>query len=416
MPPESRPSVALVSPRVTQRNEGLGRALGVLSLLSVFGPFFGALAAKLLSRIDGLQGLRVYSDALLVVAGWGIFAAIALAIASMIATNTSWPRPRGVRAAVSPHGLWLEAGTNSRSIPRDQLLSGIVIPAPRPRAQLRLRGGRVLDLEVPSEQEGTRLLAALGIGPDKRRVAAALGTANRQLLAGCIGFPMAMILWLALLLNIPGDVVSTPVISGTWLLLTLASAWVLRRAARPTQVVVGADGVRIERPFSTRWIPYADLLAIQAGGARLKLIAEGARKPDEVHAPGGVAEALADRIREAHKRAAAGAGAPRGADALERRGRDLAAWREDLRKLLAAGDYRASSLTPEDAIAALEDPDAPRDRRVGAALALRIAEHPEARERIRFAADTSADEDLRAALEQAAEGEIEEAALARVLR
>ena len=31
-------------------------------------------------------------------------------------------------------------------------------------------GGKVLDLEVPSEQEGTRLLAALGIGPDKRRV------------------------------------------------------------------------------------------------------------------------------------------------------------------------------------------------------------------------------------------------------
>lgn len=416
MPPEPRPALEIASPRVTQRNEGLSRALGALSLLSVFGPFFSALILKLLSRIDALQGLRSYAEALLAVAGWGTLAAVVLAIASAIITAGSFPRPRSARAAGGPHGLWLEAGVGSRWIPREEIRSGLVVPAPRPRVQLRLRGGRVLDVEVPSEDEATRLLASLGFGPDQRRVAVALGTPNRELAAGCIGLPALMTFWLIVVANLP---IPGPFPGVIWLLLTLGSAWLLRRSARPAQVVVGSDGVRIQRPFSDAWLPYPALLAVQSSGAHLRLIREGDRAPREVYAPGGIAEALAERIREAHKRAAAGAGAPRGAEALERRGRDLPAWREDLRKLLVARDYRASSLTPEDAIAALEDADAPRDRRVGAALALRIAEHPEARERIRFAADNSADEELRAALERAAEDEvdaIDDEALGRVTR
>jgi len=64
----------------------------------------------------------------------------------------------------------------------------------------------------------------------------------------------------------------------------------------------------------------------------------------------------------------------------------------------------------------LESTAAPRERRIGAALALRAASHPEARARIRAAAETSADEDLRVALEQAAKGEMDEQALERALR
>ncbi|WP_438015399.1 hypothetical protein WMF18_31625 [Sorangium sp. So ce315] len=48
--------------------------------------------------------------------------------------------------------------------------------------------------------------------------------------------------------------------------------------------------------------------------------------------------------------------------------------------------------------------------------ALRVAGHPEAGERVRVAAGATAGDALRAALEQAAEAELDGASLARALR
>jgi hypothetical protein len=180
-------------------------------------------------------------------------------------------------------------------------------------------------------------------------------------------------------------------------------------------VIVGRDGVRVERSFRTRWIPHAELAGAQVEGSRLCLSLLGAARPIVLEGRTDLVDLLARQIRDAQVRGAGGASS--GTSALERQGRPIAAWREALSGLLAAeSGYRAVALTPEDVIATLDDPVAPRDRRLGAALALVAAGHPDARERIRIAAEMSADEDMRAALAQAAEESVDEAALEKALR
>ncbi|WP_437276337.1 hypothetical protein WME90_34530 [Sorangium sp. So ce375] len=413
----SRPAFEFTSHRLAGRHEGLGRIFAGLALLAIVGPFLASVLAVILADVLGEPSLRGFALNALALTLPGVLAALGLSLVSalLITTGIRWRGP--VRVAAGAAGLRFAFGALERSIPRAEIRSGIVLSDLRVRAELRLSRGRVIEMQVAREEEGARLLAALGIGPTERRVAVSLGSVHRELVAGCVGLPLFMMLWLIVIASIAVPLTASgssgPVVA--WFALALVSTWLLRRAARRTQVVVGTDGVRVERPFSSVWLPYTEVDSVGTRGERLLLFRRGGGIPLVLRTGEALTEALAQRIREAHEGAAAGA-APRGAEALERRGRDLAAWREDLRKLLAAGDYRAAGLTPEDALLALDDASAPRDRRVGAALLLRVAGYPEAQEHIRVAAGATADDALRAALEHAAEDEVDEAALARALR
>ncbi|WP_437645238.1 hypothetical protein [Sorangium sp. So ce362] len=415
MPPASRPSFELTSRRVARRYEGLGRVIGGLALLPIAGPFVVSTIAVVLAQVLGDSSLDRFALTALVSILLGVPIAFCLALVSALLSTTAFGRKRPVRVVAGEDGLRLTFGAVERSVPRAELRSGLVVSALRVRVDLHLRGGRVLEVQVAREREGARLLAALGIGPAERRVAVSLGGVNRELVAGCVGMPVFMGLWLVTLGAISRPLFSHAPLVVAWLVLTLASTWLFRRAARRTRVVVGSDGVRVERPFASVWLPYTDLTAVQTRGDRL-LLSHGRSEAAVVLRTGeDLTESLAQRIREAHA-SAVGSAAPRGAAALERRGRDLAAWRDELRKLMAAGDYRATTLNPEDVLHTLDDADSPPDRRIGAALLLRIAGYPEARDRIRVAADATADDALRTALEHAAEEEVDDAALARALR
>ncbi|MGK3986058.1 hypothetical protein WME99_23635 [Sorangium sp. So ce136] len=412
MPPASPPSFELTSPRVGWRHEGLGRVFGGLALLAIGGPFLASVLLLMLADLLGDPDLRSHSFHTLTLVIPGALVALGLALVSVFLSTTPVSRRGPARVAAGAGGLRLAIGAAERWIPRAEVRSGLVLPEPRMRVELHLRRGQVLDVQVASEGEGARLLAGLGMGPAERRVAISLGGVHRELVAGCAGLPVLMTFWLVVLGGLFGHMGAA--LAMAWLVLTLVPTWLLRRAARPTRVVVGSDGVRVERPFSSAWLPYAELTEIRKDGDALLLVSQ--KSGTLVLETGeAVSDAVAVRIREAHQRVAGGA-APRGAEALERRGRDVAAWREDLRKLLATGDYRATGLIPEDAIRSLDDADAPRDRRIGAALFLRVAGYPEAQDRIRVAAGATADDALRAALEQAAEEELDDAALARALR
>ncbi|WP_437587269.1 hypothetical protein [Sorangium sp. So ce1000] len=412
----SRPAFEITSPSVAWRHEGLGRAFEVLALLAGGGPFLVSVIAVVLAGALDAPNLRRFALDTLFLTLLSSLLAFVLALVSALLDITPIARRGPARVAAGAAGLRVSFGAVERSIPRVEIRSGLVLSEPRVRVELHLRRGRVLEVQVAREEDGARLLAALGIGPTERRVAVSLGSVNRELVAGCVGLPAFMVLWLITVAPLsrplsgghPGPVVA-------WFALTLGSTWLLRRAARRTRIVVGTDGVRVDRAFSTVWLPYAELDSVRTLGGRLLLSRRGGRGSVVLRTGDNLTEALARRIREAHEGAAVGA-APRGADVLERRGRELAVWREDLRKLLAGGDYRAAGVTPEDALRTLGDADAPRDRRVGAALLLRIACHPEAQERIRVAAGATADDALSAALERAAEDEVDEAALARALR
>jgi hypothetical protein len=63
----------------------------------------------------------------------------------------------------------------------------------------------------------------------------------------------------------------------------------------------------------------------------------------------------------------------------------------------------------------LEARDASTERRVGAALALSATPDAELRRRVRVVIDTCADEELRAAIEEAAEGAPDEQSFERAL-
>ncbi|MDC0678747.1 hypothetical protein [Sorangium atrum] len=413
----SRSGFRLTSRRVARRHEALGRIFGGLALLAIAGPFLVSVIASVLAGVLHDPSLGRFAVSVLFLTLPGVLAALGLSFLSLLFATTAvgWKGPAHVAADAA--GLRFTSGAVKRSIPRTDIRSGLVLSDPHVRVELCLRRGQVIEVHVAREEEGARLLAALGIGPTERRVAVSLGSVHRELAAGCVGVPVFTILWLIVISALTRPLSNAgsfwPVVA--WAALALLSTWLLRRAARSTQVVVGTDGVRVERPFSTVWIPYAELAAVRTLGERLLLSRRGGGSV-VLRTKDTLTEALAQRIRDAHEGATAGGAAPRGAEALERRGRELGAWREDLRKLLAAGDYRAAGLTPEDALHALDDASAPRDRRVGAALFLRVAGYPEAQEHIRVAAGATADDALRAALEHAAEEEVDDAALARVLR
>ncbi|MGK3983028.1 hypothetical protein WME99_08310 [Sorangium sp. So ce136] len=423
MPAPVSPSFELTSSRVAQRHPGLGRVLEGLALLSSVGPLLaGALAAFLGQKLASPLFDQLARD-ILAWSGSGFLAGIFFVLVSVLVASTFTFAPltrRGtVRVAADAAGLRLTRGAATRWIPRAAIRSGLVVPEPRFHVALELRGGRQLEVHVESEEEGARMLAALGLGPEARRVVVSLGNAKRDRVAG-----WARLLVCALVVGFASDwfddlsvfVDRSALSKAKHLALYVLTIWLGRRAARPERIVVGSDGVLVERPFSRTWLPYAVLTAIRTRGDRLLLVRQGDDHPVELRATEqGLARAVARRIREARKRAAGGA-APRGVEALERRGRDPAAWREDLRKMLTAGDYRAAGLALEDVRHALDDASAPPDRRIGAALALRIAGYPEARDLIRVAAEATADDELRAALERAAEDELDEASPSRTVR
>jgi hypothetical protein len=192
-------------------------------------------------------------------------------------------------------------------------------------------------------------------------------------------------------------------------------------AASPRQVVIGADAVRLQRLTGPRLVPLATIERAAVDGTALVL---------HLHARPG--EDLGERIRVGGSDAALAVGLVErihGAMALSRRaasavaaaqlepeGRPFAEWRTALGALLRRGaDYRHTALGAEDLLAVLEDAAAPPARRLGAAIALREGDHPEARARVRIAAEATADGDMRAALEAAAEEEMDEGPIRRVV-
>jgi hypothetical protein len=181
----------------------------------------------------------------------------------------------------------------------------------------------------------------------------------------------------------------------------LALLWPMLRSRR---VVVGADGVRIDGLVRRRYYPLDSIRGMTArpdGGVSLDLqtgrTVEIPGRPDG----GGLASRIADAMR------ARGEARDRGeveVHGLARDGRKVTRWRDELKRLAADASYRAEAVRVADLETVLTNPIADPEQRVAAAVAL--SQDDGARKRIRIAAEASADPDLKAALEAAAEGEL----------
>jgi hypothetical protein len=97
-----------------------------------------------------------------------------------------------------------------------------------------------------------------------------------------------------------------------------------------------------------------------------------------------------------------------------RRGRSIEAWRAAIVGPREGG-YRGLRVEDDDALSVLEDLRAPTELRIGAALALRGTTDPALGRRVRVAVYACPDDDLRAALSEAAYGDLDAGTLDRAL-
>lgn len=315
------------------------------------------------------------------------------------------------------------------------------------RVHLVRRDGAALVLAVPDAEARERLLHALGVGAAERTLRVpVLGAASQfvggttlalLVLTGMLGALLLMIVTLAasaaaVVQHKPGEhgdaIVGAVMMTAVFGLASYALAGIVHRR----ELIVGADGLVFRGAFGRRRVAYAEVqrVSLAPRGVRVALhrgkpldlptspALRAALPVDEIdqQPPRNEADTrrrlLFTRIREAMR--LGGAGAAPSLTQLDRGERSIDAWKKALRELAAVAEgYRSRALSTEDLGAVIDDHGAPVERRLAAAVTLGARAPDEARRRARIAARVCADEELAAALEQAAEGEIAEALLAR---
>lgn len=231
----------------------------------------------------------------------------------------------------------------------------------------------------------------------------------------------ANLAWFVFMLLLPGTLfVSVFMLRGAYrsqldvplllaaIVMVPASVLVVR-AFIPRDLRVGADGLSYRTLTGNRFLPHARIAKVlrEDKGVRLTLV-DG--REMVFHPPLLAGVRLVEYLEDA--RAAARGAVDAGAlgALLDRGARSLADWKRAAEGLATnTGGYRGLVVTPDQLRVLVDDGGAPPERRVAAALALRSSTGES--DRIRLAAQSSADDELRAALEAAAEGEIAEDAL-----
>ncbi len=341
---------------------------------------------------------------------------------------------------------------------------------------LRLRGGRDVAVRVASRIEGESLLRAARVSvvdrvlrvplrslASSQRFGELMGIASMAVLLPFVFVGGAGLIWFVIMCLLHGAPIDDT--RGLTILVSLLLAlnalsivgvrW-LARFLRRGEVVVGTDGVALEGFGKRRFIAYSRVrrVARDPRGVRLylndgvsvllpTLVDASAAMPvtpgvDAVIDPAATKraiprgvpiddlfrrdlarrEALFERIEQAMSARGQSRVSQVQLAQLDRQRRTLPAWRDDLRALLAVegSGYRGAALGSDQLAEVVEDAGAPAERRVAAAIALSGKGDPEARRRVRVAVEACADQDLRVALEHAAEGEIEEAELHRAMK
>jgi hypothetical protein len=194
------------------------------------------------------------------------------------------------------------------------------------------------------------------------------------------------------------------------------------RLVRQRVVAIGTDGIVYRQLLRKRFHPYSSIVDVGSmpGGVYVTLRSGKQLRLRTRSAWGSgvdpIAQALRERIQTARSAARSATDVQTKLPLLERRGRPAQEWRDDLAALVGKSGYRIGAVTVADLRAVIEDTTLSPEHRIGASLALAASDPAEARARARIAAASCADHDLQAALEHAAEGEIDDAGLSRFTR
>ena len=356
-----------------------------------------------------------------------------LSVIGALTTLYAWQRNPEAREIEGP--VRADAGGVSFAgaplLDRHAIRDGFVLPREGrlPLVRLTRRAPHSpLDLRVRDEEEGRRLLRALGL--DASQTVASFQLPSRALMSrrwrgglfGGAGLFAAIVPLFGRLF--------APETPEVWLILMMLplTAALMFSVFSKTRLQVGADGLLVTWLGARRFISYGEV----RGVTRWEDPGRGKNRWTGVHVwlgsgervritiaakqafSGPTVEIVEERIREAmdtHRRGDAAGDAA----LLRRRGLEVSDWIRALRHLGtgASAAHRTAPVLPERLWRVVEDPSAEPSARAGAAVAVAIEADDEGRARLRAAARATAAPRLRVAIEAAAGGREDE--LAQVL-
>ncbi len=381
--------------------------------------------------VAGLPAVIPPIVALAVSPAAGLAVAFHAFLFALVFVSLAWrknPWPEMITKRVRAHDGALRLGEHA-FFRKGELLEGLLVPSPgaRPHVLLKRRGfAPRLELEVGNNEEGRRLLRALGF--DASQTVAAFRLASFALAKPKIFTLVAVLLGgLAALTGVLAR-------SSGGLLLPFVIAPIVLVAlllgALPSKLQVGADGVLLSWLWRKRFIPHARIRQVVAyessfGSKTYTGVDLLLDSGDTVRLPVGQKDwdsgrtaAVCERIRETNE-AASGGGTEVVAALLERRSDSVADWIRSLRGIGAGANasLRTAPVPPERLWRIVEDASAEPLARAGAAVALGADLDEDRRARLLGVAKTIAAPRLRVAIEQVveskADAELEEA-LAKV--
>ena len=304
----------------------------------------------------------------------------------------------------------------TREIQRSEIEAAwIAGPSEREELILALAGGKQLAFRMPMD-DLRRALELLGLSARERAFRMRLGAARARLY-GSLGFLGGLVGFSAL-----ASALTTNVNLGLFGVLgASAFAGLLAfGAARRPVVAVGADGIELELGGHRRFLGFDQIGAVRLDKSGVQItVSEGEDVSIPVFLSTEERTALRERIDSAREAYAGAASAGAGGDVqdrFERGGRTLSDWRDTVVRALDAGtlSFRSRPVRLEDVHALVSSSDAPREIRIGAALAL-ASRGVAGKDELAAVAAATADERLRRAFEAIVRGTLTDAQLDALL-
>lgn len=277
--------------------------------------------------------------------------------------------------------------------------------------RLSFAGGR-----EPAE----RLLTAYGVSAEQRTATVPLRRQLGRFTIGLLTLFFGMLPSSILGATLTRLLFREPRPDVTWLLamgLAFLLTWIVVRRLGSPRVIIGADGLQIRGMLSQPFIRYSEIKHVRQLGWYIVLDLENGKERtlpiiavDQDRVSG-----LVQRIERARRLASDGRSFL--TDSLARAGRTLVEWRAALEGLAKReATFREAPLDRDEVSRIATDPNADAEQRVGAAFVLTRIDADVGKQRIRVAADATADDALRSALLAAAEGEMESEAIERLAK
>ena len=264
-------------------------------------------------------------------------------------------------------------GEPTRLHPRDTFESGHVeVEGGRTIAVLTTERER-FEVDVDAPERADALLGAVGLDPRRRLVRFARRESGSVVTRTVVEICAVAVSWLAVasLLDEQGwAATNRGLLMLTTTLLGIGLGTAVGDQFEPSPVEVGADGVSWVGWFGRKYfVRYRELKDVVLDGSTLRLVT-----PSKVHSLdlGDTPPATRDAIRRRVETAWFAEVPHASLELLARRGQDLETWKAKLTELVREGQegYRHATIPRVRVEAALDDPDAPPDQRLGAAIAL----------------------------------------------